>query len=925
LFLKSLEILGFKSFASKTNFHFKPGVTALVGPNGCGKSNVVDAIRWVLGETNARSLRGEVMDDVIFSGSDEVKPLGMAEVGITIVNDDELLPIDYSEVNIKRRLYRSGESEFLINNNSVRLKDIQELFADTGIGKASYSIMEQGNIDMLLSNRPADRMFIFEEASGITRYKMRINESYRKLTATDENLNRLGLVISEVEKEYKNLERQSEKAHEYKELKNREIEYETLYNYHRVQALKEKLEKNRDTLNGLREKKKGSVEAAGKLDGFIKEHMGKVRSLENEIVEIKSDIFKKDAEIEALESKSSHVRDRVNEVEGELAKRRQLLKKMEGDKKELTERLSSIESETESIVSLIESQEEKLGRYKQETDRINSVIEKNSRKLSSASGRLEKTGQSLVKLRNELKKAVDHLLREIDDIKARSSANERKKKELIGRFVDSVLKLDSALRIHKQKLQDLLYSAKDSHASDLVDSLAGEIESLREKLQGLKGNVETIIAIQDELFKAIFGEKSLHSKKEQIEQEIESCLKNEAELKKEIIEVNEQIKKESARREEFVSLIHSLTTDIARNREKKNALTQSAGMVKAELLRNEESLDDLQFDIRKLEERKEGFAQDIVLLEGKKSGVEEAKRKLGEATKGNNLKIEKMVEKIQKMESQVARYRDQQEKIEKSIEQVELNNAELSSRIETMVETFNENFGVSLELFRPKDIIDIQEIKRNREAVKERIGSLGQVNLIAIEEFKEVSKRYEYLAAQRDDLIAAKKDVTDLISDTIQSSNDMFRSCFGKIQQNFQGIFRRLFNGGKTQLYLTDDSDLFNSGVEIMACPPGKTLRRRSLLSGGEKGLTAVALLFAIFMVRPSPFCILDEVDHDLDEENILRFIKLLKEFTDTTQFVIITHNRRTIEFADVIYGITTEQVGVSKVVSLDLVENAIE
>jgi len=552
------------------------------------------------------------------------------------------------------------------------------------------------------------------------------------------------------------------------------------------------------------------MKASGKLEESTKEHMGKVRSLENEIFEIKSNIFKKDAEIEALDSKSTHVKDRVFEIEGELTKKHQLLKKVEEGRAELAERISAIKTEIESLVSLIESQEEKLTSYQQETERINAHIEENKTKLVGASNEVDRIGQELVGLRDELKAVVDRLLREIDDIKSRSKSNERKKKE-------------------------------------------------------------------------------------------------------------------NARREEFVDLIHGLTTDIARNREKRRSLVQSSKMVAAELERNEESLGDVRFDIGKLEERKEVFREDIEALEGKRTGVEENKRKLSENTKSNNLLIEKMVEKIQGMETRAARCRSEQEKVEKSIEQHELNNAEILSRIDTMVETFNENYGVSLELFKPKGPIDIDAVRKNRESVRERIGSLGQVNLIAIEEFKEVKKRFEYLAAQRDDLLNAKKDVNDLISDTMQSSNDMFQSCFEKIQTNFQSIFKRLFNGGKTQLYLTDEKDIFNSGVEITACPPGKTLRRRSLLSGGEKGLTAVALLFAIFMVRPSPFSLLDEVDHDLDEENIMRFIKLLKEFTDTTQFIIITHNRRTIEFADVIYGITTEQVGVSKVVSLDLVEQAIE
>jgi chromosome segregation protein len=925
LFLKSLDILGFKSFASKTSFAFKPGVTALVGPNGCGKSNVVDAIRWVLGEVNARSLRGEVMDDIIFAGSESQKPLGMAEVGMTIVNDDGLLPIDFSEVNIKRRLYRSGESEFLINNNSVRLKDIQELFADTGIGKASYSVMEQGNIDSLLSNRPEERMYIFEEASGITRYKMRIRDSYRKLTATEENITRLGLVISEVEKEYKNLERQAQKAEEYKALKQEEIRYETLYHYHRVKELTERVEKNTTALQTLTEKRNSLAGAVETLEASIREHVGSVKRIENEIVEIRSGIFKREAEIEALNSKSSHVRDRVSEIESEIEKRRKLLKKAEEGKKALANRIAQNETETESLLSLLQSQTEKHQQYREETARINGRIEENKKKLVTTAMRIEKAGQTLLGLREELKGVVDRLLKEIDGIKERGRADERKKKELIRRIDEAAAALDSALTQHKKKLKDLRFATEKSHVNDLVDMLTGEAEGLRSKLSGLKSDISTVIAMQDELSRTIFGEKSYHSQKECVERNIDLMLAEEDELKKEIVRLNEELREEGKRRDEFVSLTHRLTTDLARNREKKRSLDESVGILKTQLQRSEESLEDIRFDLKKLSERKTGFIKDIGALEKKRSEVEHAKRELNEETKSNNVEIERMVAKIREMESKAARHRAEREKVSGQIEKIDLNNAELRSRIETIQETFNENYGVALELFEPEEPVEIKAVGENRAAVKERIRELGQVNLIAIQEFKDVKKRYEYLVSQREDLLSAKKDVNDLIADTIQYSNERFRECFDKIERNFQSIFKRLFNGGKTQLYLTNGGDIFNTGVEIMACPPGKTLRRRSLLSGGEKGLTAVSLLFAIFMVRPSPFCILDEVDHDLDEENIMRFIKLLKEFTDTTQFIIITHNRRTIEFADVIYGITAEQVGVSKVVSLDLVEHAVE
>ena len=315
MFLKSIDIYGFKTFAEKTSLLFRPGVTAIVGPNGCGKSNIVDAIRWVLGESNARSLRGEVMEDVIFSGSDERKSLGVAEVSLTIVNDDALLPIEYSEVTVKRRLYRSGESEFFINKNPVRLRDIHELFADTGIGKSSYSIMEQGNIDVLLSNRPEERMLIFEEAAGITRYKMKIRESHRKLSATEENLVRLDLIINEVKKEYRNLERQAEKARMYKKLKSEEIEYERLYNYTRVQSLQSQVSKHNERLEKLKgEKEKLEAEVAS-LNKKIKGSIEKVRKIEGDIMGIRNEIYKREAALETIDSKVGHAGERIQEIE----------------------------------------------------------------------------------------------------------------------------------------------------------------------------------------------------------------------------------------------------------------------------------------------------------------------------------------------------------------------------------------------------------------------------------------------------------------------------------------------------------------------------------------------------------------------------------------------------------------------------------
>lgn len=925
MILKSVEIHGFKSFADKTELLFKPGVTAIVGPNGCGKSNIVDAIRWVLGESNARSLRGEVMDDVIFSGSEDRKPLGMAEVGITIVNDDRLLPIEYSEVNIKRRLYRSGESEYLINKNNVRLKDIHELFADTGIGKTAYSFMEQGNIDVLLSNRPEERMIIFEEAAGITRYKMRMKQSYKKLEATGENLIRLDIIIHEVEKEYKYLEKQAEKARLYKKLRKEEIHHETLYNYERIRNLRKQVDKNNTVVLNMREKKAIWTDEIAKLDDSIKRNIEKVRSLEGEIGETRNDIYKKEAEIEAVTSKSSHIKDRVYEIQDEITKKNQLIRKIKKNNEDLGTRLEHLHIERNNIQDLVSSQEDKLNNYLSEIEYINKAIRRGTDQVAEYTKMIEETEEAVHNLREDLRDVIDRLLKEIDSIKTRFEGTEKRKNELLKTVNGSFVKIESALKHHGTRLNDLVYSVKESDAHTYIEKLSEEIKSIKEKLSGLKADIELVISIQNDLSAMIFGKESMHSRKEQIEHAIEKHLKNERDFKNEIIQLNDNLKKSGEKKENFGALVNNLRPDIARNKEKIKYCDESLNRLKLELERSGESLQDFEFDINSLGERRKQFESKISRLSVECEGLEKKKVSLAEKIKEYNSLIEKIINDIQKNESKASQKRNQLDDIVKSIEKVELNNAELTSKIDTLIESFKERYSVSLELFRPEKDFDLKSINEQREKIRRNLDALGQVNPIAIEEFIEVKKRYEYLTAQREDLAKAKDDINVIVAKTVKTSKDLFMETFEKINNNFTGIFRRLFNGGKTDLFLTNDSNIFNSGVEIMACPPGKNLKRRSLLSGGEKSLTAIALLFAVFMVKASPFCMLDEVDHDLDEENILRFIKLLKEFTDTTQFVIITHNRRTIEFADVIYGITNEEAGVAKVVSLDLVGHAVE
>lgn len=925
MFLKSIDIYGFKTFADKISLLFKPGVTAIVGPNGCGKSNIVDAIRWVLGESNARSLRGEIMEDVIFSGSDERKSLGVAEVALTIVNDDALLPIEYSEVTVKRRLYRSGESEFFINKNPVRLRDIHELFADTGIGKSSYSIMEQGNIDVLLSNRPEERMLIFEEAAGITRYKMKIRESHRKLTATEENLVRLDLILGEVKKEYRNLERQAEKAHTYRRLKSEEIEYERLYNYARVQGLQSQVSKHNERLKKLKGDKDKLDREVESLNGQIKQAIEQVRKIEGDIMGIRNEIYKREAALETIDSKVGHTGERIQEIEDEIVKKQAVITDWKERQKSIERRMRELEKNIIEIQQLRQSQEEKLSSYLSEANHLEEMIEKNRDRIQKNTSTVQELEVALGSLREELGGVIDRLIQEIDEVKGRFAGNEKKKNELVDRVHGSLERIENLLKYHGRKLRDLEYSVSEKGFKPLVQELYAEIEEMENRTADLRGDFDTVVTIQDDLSRLLFGKEGPHAKKQELDGQIEQMLGQQGELRKE----NELLAKDNLvnreKKESFEELIGGLRPEIAANRVQEKNFEENLGRLRKEFDTSEEHLQDAKYEIDHLKERVGSQKEEIHRLSSDRKNREQERSDLAQETKQQNSLIERILKDIQRNESDVERKNRKIDEISSSIDSMEINNAQLISKSESIHESFKERYSQSLELFKPEGEINTVKINEKRVEIRNEIAALGQVNPMAIEEFEEVSKRYEYLSSQRSDLDKAREDIDGIVAETLKTSKELFVESFDKVRSNFNSIFRRLFNGGKTDLYLTNEANIFDTGVEILAYPPGKSPKRRSLLSGGEKSLTAIALLFSIFMEKASPFCTLDEVDHDLDEENVIRFLKLLKEFTDTTQFIIITHNRRTIEFADVIYGVTSEQLGVSKVVSLELMEQAVE
>lgn len=953
MFLKSLELYGFKSFAQRTKLIFKPGVTAIVGPNGCGKSNIVDALRWVLGESNARSLRGDVMNDVIFAGSEGLKPLGMAEVEIVIANEDNLLPIEYSEISVKRRLYRSGESEYFINKKNVRLKDIHELFADTGIGKTAYSIMEQGNIDMLLSTHPEERMAVFEEAAGITRYKMRIKESYRKLNSTDENLVRLDLIINEVEKEYRSLERQAEKARRYRELKLKEREYERLYSLARIRSLRDKLNSLNSSLELLLNKRIKLQKSKESYEASIRSSIERIREKEKEITGTKNTIYRLESEISTIDSKISHLEDRIEDLENRLKNKRNLLEKLHNNKGIIEKDIENLEKESDVLSEVIESQSRKLKEYRGEVAILDDRIKKLSLDRKQVALEINSVSNELSNLRQLLKEAIDNLLKELDKVKKRLIDSEKGKREAVSEINRLFEKIKRGIESSKRRIDELELFKDSGDFKSYTGKIVADLSQIADKLKSLESNFNSVFVIQENITEAIFGKEGIHTQKELIEEKIEKLLIKEEELKNKEKNLQSEIESARKRREEFLDIIGNISPELAGNREKLNHVKSYIKKLKEELQKNQDSVDDLEFDIENIEKRIISFKNEIDELSREKEKLMEKKATLVSGIEKQNREIDESMNKIKSLERNLEETRKKVEKLSNEIESIELKKAEIGAKIDSIIENYQDKYGRNIEEntepgekkgntveasapdvkagesskeltkeFSKK--FSVEELREMRNKIKDEIRSLGHVNLLALEELDDVKKRYDYLTAQRNDLIKAKEDLNQIVKKTMEVSKRQFNSSLKEIKENFDKIFKRLFNGGKTDLYLTNRDDIFQSGIEIVAVPPGKRTSKKTLLSGGEKTLTAIAILFSIFMVKPSPFCFLDEVDHDLDEENIVRFLNLLKEFTDTTQFVIITHNRRTMEFADVIYGVTTEQPGVSKVVSLDMAERRV-
>lgn len=1051
MYLKELEIFGFKSFPEKTILKFEPGITVIVGPNGCGKSNILDSIKWALGEQSPKSLRGSKMEDIIFNGTENYPPLNYTQVTLTFSNEDKYLPIEYKEVSISRRLYRSGESEYFINRNSARLKDIQNLFMGTGIGESTYSFVEQGKIEIFLSYKPEEKRLIFDEASGIIKYKERKKEALKRLEETENNLLRLEDILSEVRRQIRYLERQVEKAKKYREIEQGLIETEKKISNLKFYECEEKMNILLEELNSLKKEQEEKVNSLKEIKEVYQNFNNELEILRKKWEELNATIISFDAYIEnalksievfertkkELEERNLNIEKTKNELKERLNLQRERVEKeqtrffsFEESLKKIVEEIDSLKIKKENLKKEIEAakkeeEKEKMKILEKEAERVNinnSLIELQTN-LSTLLKRKQRLFLDKAKLENflnekdkdlkgkeeelkrieaefeHLRKEKDNLIFEENELISKIEEREKevleKEKELIE--LNSTYEFLKDLRIKYETFSSkrkivILFEEEPKNINTIVASLKNvnfekerglykveveakaisleekqlkekiniakeEIERLKMELEDLdkkKEEMSNLLNVKEEVLEE--KEKEYHQRlqeKNNLEREWQRLKEEFQILDKDTQEVLEEIKNLEEKKKQWQEKLSSCEEELNKSnfnlKNYQNTITSCEETIKnidIALVKKEEQNQSLYKErevliskINLLKEEKENILKSLNSLEEEEtsnkkriSSLEEEIKNLENKVEENKRKIKenkKDKENLEKGESSLEREIENKqieiERIEKEIEEVK--NSIYNKKLEIQsIEYEKEKIKNYLnQVYRIEfKIIPREEIKENldflfqeREKFKKKKEFLGEVNLIAIEEFDELKKREEFLEKQKQDLVDSKENLKRAIQKINQTSKELFLDTFKKIEEGFKKNFRFLFGGGRANLILLDRDNVLESGVEIEVQPPGKKLQNVSLLSGGEKALTAIALIFAIFKVRPSPLCVLDEIDAPLDEANVDRFNHLLKEFANFSQFILITHNKQTMSRADVLYGVTMQEKGVSKLVSV--------
>ncbi len=1170
--IKRLEIIGFKSFVDKAELDFQQGVTGVVGPNGCGKSNIVDAIRWVMGEQSAKNLRGKSMEDVIFGGSETRKPHGMAEVSLIFDNEDGLAPAafaEYSEIMVTRRLYRSGESDYLLNKTPCRLLDIAELFMDTGVGRRAYSIIEQGKIGFILNAKPEDRRFLIEEAAGVTKFKARKKTATRKIEATRQNLLRLGDIISEVNRQLGSLKRQAQKAERYRKYREELKGIETRFALRRYRQLRDEL----GAANESEQERSRVLENLGtrleQQELQLAEERLKQAGAEKELAQGQEQVYQFSSQIQDIESRISFARQQHESLERQKERRDGEITSVGQRLEGLGEQEVALQRDAAGLSSELVNAERRMS----DSATAAELCEESER---VAATRQEELRQSLFSLMGELTRLQNQqedALRRLDLQQERTSRNRREAADLQeqleaaraeartrANMLAAARQQHAALRAEQENVQAELSAQREMqqvNERELLDTREGlnrsrsrleSLQQLERSLEGYAGGVRTLL--QEEGFadrfaglaadhlqvppdcevavEAVLGERLqcllspdanvgvealtflqqqggratfllterpplaapvwgqgqhlveqaearnpfgeallgllcgvylvedvrpwlqealpfgltlvsptgeiltsrgewsggssqvlasglLRQKREikelvervaTVEQTVAQLQQQRQDLQQVVIDLDEHNRELGAaiHRQELQVVDSDKDLDRYRQEEERllervevlsfeedqlheeherlqsmlkeaqaglegkqsgrqgfedelEALQEQLLVLRRDLAESREQLTAVRVEVASLREREEAGRRSragleelrselqgrLALLASQQQEAAAEQQKLSGETTDSQRRLEVLFERREEEKRKTDQLRDRFEEFVQHIALVEENTRELRQQANAAREAVG---GLQLEL-REKELalehlrqsfqeryrldladqvevddepeIDQQAAERRLDELRRLIDGVGEVNLTAIEEFRELEERFTFLTAQEEDLRRSMHGLQAAIAKINRTTRRRFKETFEQVNAKFKEIFPRLFHGGRAELLLTDSEDLLETGIDIIAQPPGKKLQGVNLLSGGEKALTAVALIFAIFQVKPSPFCLLDEVDAPLDEANIGRFNEMVKEMSALSQFIIITHSKRTMEMADTLYGVTMQEPGVSRLVSVKI------
>ncbi|PJZ70344.1 chromosome partitioning protein ParA [Leptospira perolatii] len=918
MYLKSLNIVGFKTFADETEVLLDPGFTAVVGPNGSGKSNIVDALKWVFGEKSAKGLRGEKMDDVIFHGSEARKPAGYAEVSVIFDNASKLIKMDYPTIKITRRLYADGSNEYLINDSRVQRKDVEKILMDTGIGKSSYSIMEQGKVDRILHSKPEERRLIFEEAAGISRFKMERQEALKKLSDTNQNLLRIQDIINTMKKDMEVKEKQAEKAEQYFQYKQELDETDKIIRFLKFDNLTRKLSVSENELQEIKEKNRVLLET-------ISDETGRINQLESE----KSDLEKKVAEIDKklldhltqtqiqkdkVENNKRIIhdyRDRIGDIKESLTKEESSLTILLLEKENLEREAVELEVEIKNLENSIS------GLLNGKSD-LESKIEKENGSIREKELGIQSNDKRHVELRERLKEVIYDLISQLESRKREALESEEKRKQLKEALLSAADKLHSGIL----SFQTGLGIAKDSGVPSELDCLLSEVEGL--ETENFRLRLSEYFELEDSLRSMLFDRDGFLSQKEALDQEIEDLiLENENHTRsiKESGLLIGSIREELEENRERTVFLEKRTLELTSER---NGKLEASKTFSARITEAEDRIRISKESILNLENKKSEFEKEVSELEQQIETRYNDFLQMSKALDSEKEALRQIVKEIQGLKNEIQKNQDDYKNLFPILTEKEKAVSIYKVQLESFSEELYNDYSISeqelADEFKDKKF-EKGESESKLKRLKSEIQLLGSINPLSIDEYRNIKEIYEHHRTQKEDIEKSKEDITEILKNINDESEKLFRETFERIRENFQETFSTLFNGGRAMLELVDNEDNLNAGIEIMAEPPGKHVQNLRLLSGGEKSLTAIALLFAIYMVKPSPFCFLDEIDAALDEANKLRFCQILDKFKDKSQFVVITHAQSTIHRANSIFGVTNEEPGISKIISLRLEE----